>query len=122
MLGGLPIVSVPVLSEGSFAGLEALTQLIGRSLYKSAGCVDRLMDACHAEGQDPERVLQETDGSDLVEGLYVKWEDEQQVLGRFKFIRPSFFAHVMNQGTHWIDRPILPNGLAEGVDLFGGAA
>lgn len=122
LLEGLHVVSVPVLSEGSIASLEDLRALMGRSLYKSADWLDCLMSVCTTRGQDPERVLAETDGSDSAEGLYVKWEQGEHVLGRFKFIRPSFFAHVMSQGTHWIDRPILPNKLAKDVDLFGGAA
>ena len=72
-----------------------------------------------ADGQDPERVQRETDPESLSEGLYVKWEEGGVVRGRYKFIRTSFPQAVVASGSHWQDRPILPNQLAPGVDLFG---
>jgi hypothetical protein len=38
---------------------------------------------------------------------------------RYKFIRAGFLASVLDSGSHWLDRPILPNRLAPGIDLFG---
>jgi hypothetical protein len=47
-------------------------------------------------------------------------EEEGRVLDRYKFIRPSFLQAVVESGSHWLDRPVVPNLLADGVDLFGG--
>lgn len=53
-----------------------------------------------------------------MEGLYLKHEEHGQVLGRFKYVRPSFLQTVAESGEHWMDRPIEQNGLRAGVDLF----
>ena len=50
-----------------------------------------------------------------MEGLYIKVEDGGQVVDRMKFVRPSFLQTVELSETHWLDRPIIPNGLA--VDI-----
>jgi hypothetical protein len=62
--------------------------------------------------------VRETDPSDDMEGLYVKIEDDAHVTGRFKYVRRSFLTSVVDSGTHWLNRPIVPNELAPGVDLF----
>ena len=35
-------------------------------------------------------------------------------------IRTPFLTAVVDSETHWLQRPIVPNQLADGVDLFGG--
>ena len=47
-----------------------------------------------------------------MEGLYIKIEENGQVVERLKFVRPSFTQTVKVSPTHWLDRPIVPNGLA----------
>jgi hypothetical protein len=121
LLSGLPIASVPVLHSGQVASRDELAAMIRRSLYKSAAWEEELVRVCDERGYRPERAWQETDRSPLSEGLYVKWEEAGQVQGRFKFIRPSFLTAVVDSGSHWMDRPVLPNQLQEGVDLYEGA-
>lgn len=118
LLAGLPLVAVPVLAARTFARLDDLTSLVRPSLFKSGRWREALADVAAAEGQDPERVARETDAADAAEGLYVKWEDDERVLGRFKWIRAGFLQTVVRSGSHWQDRPLLPNRLAAGVDLF----
>ena len=67
------------------------------------------------------RVVRETDPSGQMEGLYVKIEEDERVAGRFKYVRRGFLTSVVDSGTHWLNRPIVPNELAPGVDLFTGA-
>lgn len=123
LLAGLPVVSVPVLHAGAVASVEALGAMIGPSLYKSPRWKENLRAAAMAgeAGRriDVERVWRETDGSDLAEGLYVKVEEGGAVVERYKFIRLSFAQHVA-ASDHWLARPIVANGLAAGVELFGG--
>lgn len=121
LLAGLPLAPVPVLTEGAFARLDDLTALVGPSRFKSPGWREALVGACAAQGQPHARVAAETDPTDAAEGLYVKWEDDGRVLARFKWIRPGFLQAVVRSGSHWQDRPLLPNALAPGVDLFAGA-
>jgi hypothetical protein len=120
LLSGTPVVPVPVLHAGPLPDPAALPALVGRSLYKGANWRVRLTEACSARGLDAERVWRETDRTDLAEGLYVKVEEDGRVVGRYKFVRAEFLTAVVDSGTHWLQRPVVPNGLAAGVDLFGG--
>jgi hypothetical protein len=120
LLRGLPITSVPILWEGHATSLAELTALVGPSLFKGPHWRQHLEEACRAHGLDPERARAETDGSDLMEGLYIKVEEAGRVVERYKWIRASFLTTVLDSGSHWMRRPILPNRLREDVDLFGG--
>lgn len=122
LLDGVPVVSVPVLFTGALGHPEEIADMVAPSLYKSRDWRHRLIELAVAHAQDPERVLVETDPSDLAEGLYVKIEDDEAVSGRCKWVRPGFVNHVLEPNgapsVHWLERPHLPNLCAEGVDLF----
>jgi hypothetical protein len=120
LLAGLPVASVPVLWSGRARRLGDLTDLVGPSLYRGPDWRDRLEAVCRERGVDPGRVRAETDPGDTMEGLYIKVEEEGQVVGRYKYVRASFLTQVLDSGSHWLTRPIIPNGLADGVDLFAG--
>ena len=119
LLSGLPVASVPVLRAGPCRDLADLTSLIGPSLYKSPTWREAWTAAALDRGLDPQQTSKETDPSDLMEGLYVKMEEGGQVIGRYKFIRASFLTSVLDSGSHWLRRPILPNQLRPDVELFG---
>jgi hypothetical protein len=121
LLHGLPVVSVPVLHEGPVPQQTALLDLVGPSLYKSADWRQCLRGTVVATGQSWPHVERQTEHSDLAEGLYVKHEDAEQVLARMKYVRPGFVQTLLDGDGHWQQRPILPNQLAPGVDLFGRA-
>ncbi|MGC4114561.1 MAG: RNA ligase family protein [Myxococcales bacterium] len=116
---GVAVEPVPVLHEGPLEKPEELTGFIRPSLYKSKDWRERLAEGAKARELDVERVQRETDGSDFAEGLYIKVEEQGRVLERYKFVRASFLAAVFAAEGHWLNRPILPNELAPGVDLFG---
>lgn len=118
MLADAPVVSVPVLHEGTTPSIEALAERVAPSLYKSEDWRQTLRDAAAIEQLDWEHIDRQTDSSALAEGLYVKVEQDGRVLGRYKWVRASFLTSVVDSGGHWIDRPILPNRLAPGVDLY----
>jgi hypothetical protein len=120
LLAGLPVASVPVLWSGTACALEPLLTLVGTSLYKGPSWRERLAEVCAARRLDRERVWQETDRSDLMEGLYLKVEEGGRVVERYKYVRASFLTCVLDSGSHWLKRPIVPNQLREGGDLFGG--
>ena len=88
LFAATPIVSVPVLGAGV---LESLDRYVGTSRCSS---------------------------SETMEGLYLKQEEDGRVVGRYKFVRSGFLQNVADSGNHWMDRPIEPNQLREGVDLF----
>ena len=119
LLAGLPIVSVPVLFEGQFDRLEDLVRWIGPSTLKSDGWAARLREvAGTVPNLDVERAVRETDPSHAMEGLYIKLEESGCVVERAKYVRASFLTAVLDADGHWWNRPIVPNQLSEGVDLF----
>lgn len=122
VLDGAPVVSVPVVHEGALPTAEALRALIRPSLYKSARWRESLREAAasgeNAQWGSVERAVSETDPSDLAEGLYVKVEENGEVVERYKWVRGSFLDVVAGSGGHWLTRPIVANRLAEGVELF----
>jgi hypothetical protein len=115
LLVGLDVVAVPVIGEGF---LRTIEDRVARSLFKTANWAESLERQCEALGYPWERALLETDPSSEMEGLYVKWEEDGEVKGRYKFVRASFLSSVVDSGSHWRDRPVIPNLLAPGVELF----
>jgi RNA ligase len=112
------VVSVPVLHEGPVATLDDLRTFLGPSRCIAGDHLTHLRAACLQRGLHPDRALRETDPTALMEGLYIKVEEGEAVRERYKFVRASFLQTVLDSGSHWLDRPILPNGLREGVNLF----
>jgi hypothetical protein len=120
MLAALPLVSVPVLLSGPAGSLAELVALIGPSRFKSGRWRERLAEVCADRALDAERAWADTDRSDLMEGLYLKVEEGGRVVERYKYVRASFLTAVRDSGSHWLKRPIVPNQLRDGVDLFAG--
>ena len=118
LLKGLPVASVPVLKEGAFQTREELIALLGTSRYISENKTQTLIRSSEKLGLDPERQLRETDASDTMEGLYIKIEENGQVVDRLKYVRASFTQTVDVSQTHWLDRPIVPNALAIPVEAL----
>ena len=121
MLAGVPVVSVPVLAEGTFTDKDRLLALLGPSRYIGEDHMDALRRTCRRLDLDEERQVRETDSSPVMEGLYIKVEEGGAVTERMKFVRPTFYQAVQLSGSHWQSRPIVPNGLAAAPEaLFGG--
>ena len=121
LLQGLPIASVPVLADEVATQHDRLAELIRTSVFQSAEWRERLAYVSRQNRLDVDRVRRQTDSHELSEGLYIKWEDDDRVLGRYKFVRASFLQSVEVSNSHWLARPIVPNQLADGVDLFAGS-
>lgn len=105
------ISSVPVLSSGVFKSKDDVLKHLGNSLYISPNHLENLKATALKHGLDADRVLQETDSSTLMEGLYIKIEEGGEVVDRVKFVRKSFLQCVLQSNSHWLNRPIVPNGL-----------
>ena len=108
----MPVVSVPVLAEGEFMEKESLLRLLGPSAYIREGHLERLRKKAEELGLDGERQCRRTDPSVMMEGLYMKEEKEGQVAARMKYVRASFLQCVDFSEKHWLDQPIVENGLA----------
>ncbi|MDO5541339.1 MAG: RNA ligase family protein [Eubacteriales bacterium] len=108
----MSVSSVPVLGEKVFSSKDELLGLLGQSNYVTGKQRQSLYDSVVNLGLDPQQSCGETELSGLMEGLYIKIEENGQVAGRLKYVRPAFLQCVDFSETHWIDRPIIPNQLA----------
>ena len=118
LLSGLPVRSVPVLREAPVRRMDELVALVGPSPYKGGQWRKHLRHVSRQARLDAGQVARETDPTDLMEGLYVKVEEQGQVVERYKYVRAGFLTSVVESGSHWLQRPIVPNQLAPGVELF----
>ena len=100
------------------AHVSWLWSLVAPSLARSDSWSDALDAAMDRLQLHHALCRQQSDPSPLAEGLYLKLEDEHQVLARFKLVRSDFVQHIMDSGSHHSERPIVPNQLATGVDLY----
>ena len=105
------IHSVPVLAKGVFKSKEAILKYLGNSNYITENHIEVLRRLAERQGLDVERQVRETDPSLLMEGLYIKVEADGQVKQRVKFVRNTFYQCVNASGSHWQQRPIIPNQL-----------
>ncbi|QDT48986.1 RNA ligase [Symmachiella dynata] len=99
LLEGTGIETVPVLHAGT-VGREELEHLIGPS---------------HFDSRFDNPITKKTDN--LMEGLYLRTEADGVVTGRAKFVRPEFVEKI-KQSTHWQHQQMVPNLLADGVDIW----
>ena len=113
---GLPVCSVPVLAEGAFGRESDVLKFLGDSRFIRAGHLLNLRETAERMGLDAERILWETDPTRTMEGLYIKAESGGEVTMRVKYVRSSFLQTVEQSQTHWLERPIVPNGLCRPLD------
>ncbi len=118
LLFGLPIVPVPVISQGIFKRGDSIEAQVKPTLFRTPNWKDDLMADAEATGSRPDMVLAQSDLSEMAEGIYLKVETEKHTTDRFKFVRGDFLQTIQESDSHWQDRPILPNRLAQGIDIF----
>ena len=112
MLRDVPIVSVPVLGTGVFSSEEQILSYLGPSRYVTDSRRQHLWDTAVKLGLDAEARCAETELSGMMEGLYIKIEENGQVIDRMKYVRAAFLQCVDFDEKNWIDKAILPNRLA----------
>lgn len=112
MLKDTPIVSVPVLGSGRYKSKDDMLKLLGQSRYVTKNLRQHLWDEAVRLGLDAEKACSETELSGMMEGLYIKVEENGAVVDRMKYVRAAFLQCVDFSETHWIDKPIIPNLLA----------
>jgi hypothetical protein len=103
------IKSVPVIATITPTELSQITSLVGKSQYQSENWNSLLWHKCEMMDQDFDKVLQQTDQSGLMEGLYIKHESDRHVMDRYKYVRYEFVETIVNSGSHLIDREPLHN-------------
>lgn len=113
LLRGLPIVSAPVLAEGTFASLAEITRHLGRSRFKTPGWRDELLAAiATANVDDAGPFMDETDPSDDMEGLVFKREHAGLVTARAKYVRPGFRSPYLHTSSEWLAKRKVRNRVA----------
>jgi hypothetical protein len=112
LLKAVPLVSVAVLWEGTFRKADAFSSFIGPSRYKTGRWKDHYKAAMKA-GMAEHYAESETDDSLLMEGVYVKIEDDEKVIGRMKVLREDY-EKVKTDDQKWGRRPLFPNRCREG--------
>jgi hypothetical protein len=112
ILAGLPVHSVPILFEGSIRSYDKMVALLDRSHFITAGHLEDLAAVCRKYDIDVDLTLAQTNPSNLMEGIYIKVETDELTIDRYKYVRADFLNTILDSGTHWIDRPIVPNQLA----------
>lgn len=119
LLQGAPVLAVPVLYAGPAPHKQAdLLQWVRHSYAKSANWRTHFEEAVVREGLDLSRAWAMADKSDLMEGLYIKVEEEGRVVARYKWVRSDFVQAILDAGQHHSAQPYIPNQLMPGVDIF----
>lgn len=85
---GVKVQPVKVLGEGKFKRLKDLSDFIHRSHFITpASRLENFTEACANAGVYAPDALKHTDESEMMEGLYIKWEENGIVKGRYKYVR-----------------------------------
>lgn len=109
LISGLSVNSCPVLASGVFSRIEDIVSYLGDSNYISCDHIAHLREDAERLGLDADRICRETDPSRTMEGIYIKVEENGEVVDRMKYVRASFLQTVEESQSHWLDRPIVPN-------------
>ena len=119
LISGLSVSSCPVLASGKFSKMSDIVAYLGDSCYISADHIMHLREDAERLGLDADRICRETDASRTMEGIYIKVEENGEVVDRMKYVRASFLQTVEQSQSHWLDRPIVPNRIVVPiVELF----
>lgn len=118
-LGNAPFIrSVRILAEGYYETSQEIKKWIGPSRFISEDPEKIFRVQCQKSGLDSELAIRQTDLTGIMEGIYIKVEDGDYVTDRLKFVRGSFLNTILDSENHWVNRPLVANCLADGVDLF----
>lgn len=119
LIRSLPVSSCPVLAAGKFSNMDDILKYLGDSRYISADHIAHLREDAERLGLDADRICRETDASRTMEGIYIKVEENGEVVDRMKYVRASFLQTVEESQSHWLDRPIVPNRITTPIaELF----
>ena len=89
--------------------MDDILKHLGDSNYISAAHISHLREDADRLGLNADRICRETDASRTMEGIYIKVEENGEVVDRMKYVRASFLQTVEESQSHWLDRPIVPN-------------
>jgi hypothetical protein len=109
LLRGCRVQPVARLWSGDFGKAPGFGTFIGPSRYKTVQWRVSLAEAVSKQCAVPlSAVMQETDDSDMAEGVYVRIEGDSGLIGRMKLHRHDY---TKVPSDHWRSRPIIRNRL-----------
>ncbi len=120
----LKIHQVLVLTEGICKNGQVngkpITEYVTFSYFQSRESSKILESELKRINLDKERAqgLMDLNKSGLMEGLYIKWEEDGIVKGRYKYVRPDFTQTIIDGGQHWQKRSPIHNRLIQGITLY----
>lgn len=112
------ISSVRVLDRGYYNSSEEIANWVGASLFISEEREQNFLLQCRKGGVEPETARRQTDLTGIMEGIYIKVEEGDYVIDRLKYVRTSFLNRILDSESHWMNRPMVANRLAQGINLF----
>jgi len=114
------IESVLVLESGIYNTLESVTDLVGNSHFISDDAIDALVAEMASKGFSDSEIalLSGLNSKPLMEGLYIKWEEDGEVKGRYKYVRRNFTQTIIDCEDHWANRPTIYNQIMEGRSMY----
>ena len=113
------IISVPVLKEGKFSFLDEVLSYLKESHYISLSYLESLKKTIKELKLDEEKILSETDRTNLMEGLYIKVENDDIVLDRMKYVSHRYIQVKIDEDSSWFNKEIIPNKLDKDIsELF----
>lgn len=113
ILKSTSVVSVPVLGEGEFRSQKELLALLGPSKFVTDNRLTALRQTIERLGLDEQEILSQTDLQPLMEGLYLKVEQNGEVIDRMKFVRHGYTQIKSVEDGKWLAAAIVPNALAK---------
>jgi len=105
-------------AAGKVKSIRDVKAWLPRSLAKSDQWRTRFEEVVQAGNLDLVKAWKQADKSDLVEGLYIKVEEDGVVKERYKWVRPDFVQAILDSEKHHAEQPFIPNQLRKGVDIF----
>lgn len=112
LLRNCNVTHVPVLYEGPASKVD-LESLTGRSAFITKNNKEAFLAKTKQNRVEEEILLSETDLSGMMEGLYVKEENQDHVTGWYKYVREEFVTIMVESGSHWRDRVLVRNSLRD---------
>lgn len=113
------VIAEGICQKGRINGV-VIEDYVAKSRFISNQAFTRLQQevATKFKPEDISDKLLQLNQDQLMEGLYIKWEENGQVRGRYKYVRSNFTQTIIDGGVHHLERPVINNRLRDGTSLF----
>ena len=100
LLKDLDVISVPVLARGKFNKIEDVLKYLGDSNYITINHRENLKNEVLKYNQDVDRIFKETENTMSMEGLYIKVEENGEVVD-YDIFESVIKSKIQNQKLHF---------------------